>query len=154
MSPKLFFNPENILFWALIGLIVYAEAKAYNERYGEDRRFWIGYVTLFGTSLAMVVLFGYDFYVWVTLAVVAALARLVRIDRLMLGDLWDRRENHRWTLTWGLSFLVGLVPVLWTGEGLLTWGAMFFALGVCGATKIAYEGIRDSQRAKQLREGR
>jgi len=153
MNPELFFNAQNLLFWAVIGLVVYAEAKAYNQKYGEDRRFWIGYVTLFGLSLLMVLVANYDFYVWLTAAVLVAVARLVRSDRLILGDLWDRRENHRWTLIWGLCFLFTLVPVLWTGMGLLTWGAMFCALGVCGATKVAYEGIRDSRVAKRLRNG-
>lgn len=152
MDPKLFFNPPNFFYWTLLGLIIWQEAKRTPASWTETQRFWEGFATLFSTSLAMVLWAGWDFYTWLTLLLASAAARLVGVDLLILADLWVRRENHRWTLQYFAGFVVGLLPVLWAGLDVLTWGALFTALGVCGAVKVGYHAICDSQEAKRLRE--
>lgn len=152
MDPQLFFNPQNFFYWAVLGLVIWQEAKRTPATWTEAGRFWLGLVTLFGSSLIMVYLAGWDFFTWLTLMLASIAARLVSVDRLMLDDLWKRRENHRWTLQYFTAFVVCLLPVLWAGMDVLTWGALFTALGVCGAVKSGYHAYCDSQKAEQLRK--
>ena len=64
---------------------------------------------------------GWDLSTWLILLVLSIATRFVRVDRLILEDLWLRRENHRWTLQYFTAFIMGLVPVLWAGWNIITW---------------------------------
>lgn len=167
MDPYLFFNPQNFIYWTLLGLIIWLEAMLVSGKWAiskwaflrrvsgrertESQRWWLGLITLFGTSLVMVLFLDWDVYTWLVLLALSVTAWVVRIDRLIFDDLWLRRENHRWTVRYFTAFVVGLVLVLWGWLDVLTWGALFFALGVCGAVKVGYLGFRESQAARKLR---
>lgn len=152
MDSKLFFNPHNFIYWALLGLVIWQEAKRTPVSWSERQRFWLGLVSLFGSALVMVLLGYFDFYTWLTLLLASMSARLVGIDQLILADLWARRENHRWTLIYFTAFGACLLPVQWAGMAVLTWGTLFVGLGVCGAVKVAYHAYCDSREAQRLRE--
>ncbi len=146
MDARIFFNPANFIYWTALGLIIWQEAKRTPASWSEAQRFWLGWSTLFGGGLGMVVWGGFDFYTWLTLALASAAARLVGLDTLILSDLWARRENHRWTLVYFAAFVLGLLPVLWANMDVLTWGALFAGLGVCGAVKVGYPPTATARR--------
>jgi hypothetical protein len=154
MDASLFFNVPNFIYWLALALAVLAESRLVGERWTESRRWRLGYATLFGSSLVMVAWFGWQWATWAGLLAATGLSRLVKFDRLLVGDLWARKEAHRWTAQYFAAFVL-CIPMVALGQwDMLTWGALFFALGLCGATKVGWEAIRDARRARQLRATR
>jgi hypothetical protein len=154
MDASLFFNVPNFIYWLALALVVLAESRLVGERWSESRRWRLGYVTLFGSSLVMVAWFGWHWATWAGLLAACGMSRLLKVERPLVGDLWTRKEAHRWTAQYFIAFVLCIPFVVWGQWDMSTWGALFFALGVCGATKLAWEAIRDARRARQLRATR
>ena len=162
-------NFQNLMLWLLLGLVIAVQGELVGNRWAAPRQwrlgrvslvweFWperqrwqLGYITLFGSSLVMVLWFGWDAATWAGLALLAGLSRLAQVDRLAVGNLWERKESHRWTLQYFAAFAATL-PLIRQGRlDLTTAAALFVALGVCGAVKAGREAWRESRAARQLR---
>jgi hypothetical protein len=154
MDPTLFFNLSNAVAWLALGLLIWLETQYTPGDWNEDTRWWEGWLTLFGVSLVMTSAGSWDSLTVAVLALASVAARLTRIERLLVGDLWRRRENHRWTLSYFTAFVVVLPAVIWARLDVLTWGAVFVGLGVCGAVKVGAHALEDSRRAAELRRFR
>jgi hypothetical protein len=148
------FNFINIVYWTLLAVVILTETYLVNERWPEAKRWKLGYVTLFGSTLGLVVWHGWDYRAWAGLAVAVAISRLIKIDQLLLGDLWQRRESHRWTVQYFLAFLSVVPLTICCGFDVVTWAQMFFSLGICGASKVGFEAWRDSKRSQEIRDKR
>lgn len=159
MDVALLFNCKNLLFWVILIQVILVENILIGRSplfgrspWSEQRRFWVGLATLFGGALLMVFLNDWSLMTWAVLFVLVAAAWAFRLDLRLTGNLWLRREGHRWTLVYFLSFLVAVPLISLVGLNLVTWGAAFFSLGLCGATKLAWEGFRDSTQSAELRQ--
>jgi hypothetical protein len=153
MAHHLFFNAPNIAYWLALGLLIWLETRYTPAHWRENTRWWEGLVSLFGTSAIMVAVAGWDYRVWLVLLLSSIVTRLSNAHILLVGGVWERRqrENHRWTLQYFLAFMSGLAIVIWGNLDIITWGALFFSLGVCGAVKVGAHALADSRAAESLR---
>lgn len=151
MNPTIFFNLPNALAWLLLGALIWLETRYTPKQWDENTRWWEGWLSLFGAGLLMAAGGWWDGLTWLALGLATVAARLSRVERLFVGNLWQRRENHRWTLQYFVAFMAVLPSVLWAGLDVLTWGALFVALGVCGAVKVGAHAVVDARRAARLR---
>lgn len=156
------FNASNLIYWALLCLIIYAETKLltnhhdppYPKKWPEPKRWWLGLATLFGLSLIMVVAQSWDFWTWLGLLLSVLLSREIKPHLYLVGNLWQRpnRECHRWSVTYFAAFLLCIPGVAIGVWDVSTWVAMFFALGLCGASKVGFEAYLHSLKAEELRQ--
>lgn len=164
-EPTLLFNLTNLAYWVALSAIIIVETTT-AVGWPENKRWLLGYSTLFGSSLLFMVNFsGWHYYTWLILALLSALARYSRLDHhllrllgrlagLNLIGLWDspKREPHRWTAQYFLAFVAAIPLIIWTRADIITWAAMFFSLGLCGAIKVGYHALATSYQARRLRQ--
>lgn len=153
MEVNQIFNQQHIIFWAVFVLVVLGQAmtvgrpvRATWRRWPEQRRFWLGYVTLFGGTSYMVLLAGWDADTWLWLAAAVWFSRVI-VELSPLAALWKRREAYRWATAW-LAAFVAAIPLT---ADFLTHTLMFITLGIAGLVKVGWEGAIDSWRARELR---
>ena len=153
------FSKVNVIYWGLICIIVWLETKLltnnhapYAKKWPGPNRWWLGWATLFSSSLVMVILEGWDFWTWAGLALATAMFRRIKPHALMVG--WQRscREYHRWTLGYFLAFVLCIPGVAFGPWDASTWVKMFFSLGLCGASKVGWEAYFHSLKADELRQ--
>lgn len=165
MDPTMMFNAPNFIYWLCLAVIIAIETTTLPKRTPENVRWLIGYATLFGTSYLMVAHHGWDYHTWLLLLLLSGAYRLAHIDHHLLAfigrlagedltGLWDhpKREAHRWTAQYFGAWLTAIPFTLWAGADILTWGLLFFSLGICGAIKVGWAGIHTSLRARRLRQ--
>ncbi len=73
----------------------------------------------------------------------------------ILGELWMRQENYRWTLGYAVVFGLGMPLVYLNLWDLNTWIGLFFAVGISGAIKVGYQQysrlkVRDEELQEML----
>jgi len=151
MDPTLFFNLPNAVVWLALGLLIWLETKYTPADWDENTRWWEGWLSLFGAGLLMTAGGWWDDLTVAVLALASVAARLTQVEHLFVGNLWQRRENHRWTLQYFVAFMAVLPAVIWARLDVLTWGALFVALGVCGAVKVGAHAVADARLAAELR---
>lgn len=69
----------------------------------------------------------------------------------IIGPLWRRHENARWTLGYFIIFFYGWFMVMYAGWDANTYLALFIGVGWAGAIKVGYELIANSLQAQRLR---
>lgn len=69
----------------------------------------------------------------------------------IIGPLWRRHENARWTLGYFIIFFYGWFMVMYTGWDANTYLALFIGVGWAGVIKVGYELIANSLQAQRLR---
>lgn len=69
----------------------------------------------------------------------------------IIGPLWRKNENARWTLGYFIIFFYGWFMVMYTGWDANTYLALFIGVGWAGAIKVGYELIANSLQAQRLR---
>lgn len=70
----------------------------------------------------------------------------------IIGPLWRRHENARWTLGYFIIFFYGWFMVGYGGWDANTYLALFFGVGFAGIVKVGYELIANSLQAQRLRQ--
>lgn len=152
------FTQTNVTYWVILCLVVWLETKLltstkppYPKKWLGPKRWWLGWLTLFGSSLFMVIFHGWHFQTWTGLAVATIAVRQIKPQTLIVG--WQRgcRESHRWTLNYFLAFLLCIPGVAFGPWETSTLIMMFFSLGLCGATKVAWESFYYSLKAEEMR---
>lgn len=138
-------------FWTVLALIILWQGVTIGDRWPEQWRFMYGFVTLYGLTLLMVWLAGWDGGTWALLVILTYAAWLLQVERRLTGNLWTRRarENHRWTLRYTAAFMVA-IPFLSAGFEVVTWIVLLISLGVCGGVKVAREAWQKSQEVRLL----
>lgn len=154
MSTTLIFNLPNLAYWLTLALIITIQGWRIGKRgkapWPEARRWWTGWFTLFGSAVPMVAFYGWDTETVVVLAVITAVFHIIEIERIFIGDLWQRRENHRWTMQYFIGILSTL-PFTTNDLDFLTLLLIFASLGVAGLTKVSVESWLESREANKLR---
>jgi len=150
MEPNLIFSLPNCLYWIILAGVIAGQGATVGESWPEESRWRLGVITLFGSGLVMVAAFGWHAYTWAGLTVLSFSAGVARVDQLLLGNLWERRESHRWTLRYFLAFTTA-IPLLFVGFEVVTWLLLGISVGVCGAVKVGREAYMNSRRARLLR---
>lgn len=69
----------------------------------------------------------------------------------IIGPLWRRHENARWTLGYFIIFFYGWFMVMYDGWDANTYLALFIGVGWAGVIKVGYELIANSLQAQRLR---
>lgn len=69
----------------------------------------------------------------------------------IIGPLWRRHENARWTLGYFIIFFYGWFMVMYDGWDANTYLALFIGVGWAGVIKVGYELIVNSLQAQRLR---
>lgn len=153
------FSKPNIIYWVGLCLVIILETwlstnpkPPYQKKWPGPKRWWLGWTTLFGSSLAMVAIYNWHFWTWLGLTIATALMRQLR-PHTALGNLWRRqnREYQRWTLSYFLAFVLCIPGIAFGIWDAATWILIFFSLGVCGASKVGWETWFYSLKAEELR---
>lgn len=149
------FNGWHCVFWMGLALIILCQGVAIGDVWQEQWRFMYGFVTLYGSTLLMVWLAGWDGRTWALLVVLTYAAWLVQVERRLTGGLWTRRgrENHRWTLRYFAAYLVAVPFLSVGGFEVVTWLLMLISLGVCGGVKVGREAWQKSLEIRELSKG-
>lgn len=150
MEATQIFNVTNCIYWLILALVIAWQGATVGDVWPEQRRWMYGMITLFGSTLGIVLWAGWDGRTWAGLVLLSSAAWILRLDTWLIDDLWRRRESYRWTLRYTLAFMV-MIPLLRDRAGEQTWLLMLISLGVCGAAKVAREGWQASRRARELR---
>jgi hypothetical protein len=164
IDPALLFNLTNLIYWLILIAVIVIETASVSH-WPENARWLLGYLTLFGTSLLLMVNHaGWHYPTWLLLLLLAGLFRLLYVDyyalRLIgrftgldLAGVWagPKREPHRWTAQYFAAFVAAIPCTLWAGADVVTWAAMFFSLGLCGGVKVGYHATFTSYHAARLR---
>lgn len=155
MNPNEVFDLPNIVFWIGLAVVILVQGYSVGEVWPEARRWRFGYITLFGGTLVMVVVNGWDGRTWGALALATLLARDL-LETHVIGRVWRRRESARWTAEYFAAYLLILGSIILGGHDgyydLVTWGKMFASLGIAGMVKVGWEAARDSYRAHRIRQ--
>lgn len=69
----------------------------------------------------------------------------------IIGPLWRRHENARWTLGYFIIFFCGWFMVMYAGWDANTYLALFFGVGFARVVKVGYKLIANSLQAQRLR---
>lgn len=156
MTADQFFDPISIIFWTGLALVILLQGVFVGRGiWPESRRWKLGFITLFGSTLGMVWLGGWNGYTWGFL-VLANLWGRVLIQSTPLARLWLRREGPRWTAAYGFGFGWTLLMMIspYHPLDLITWAKLFVSLGIAGAVKEGWEAGRDAWQAQKLREAK
>lgn len=157
MTADQFFDPISITFWAGLALVILLQGVFVGRGiWPESRRWKLGFVTLFGGTLGLVLSAGWDGYTWGFLVIANLWGRLL-IQSTPLARLWLRREGPRWTAAYGFGFGWTLLMLLLSPNlplDLITWGKVFVSLGIAGAIKESWEAGRDAWQAQKLRSAK
>ena len=156
-EPSMIFNLKNLFYWTVLCIVIYIEirtARANPKKWPESRRWWLGFDTLFGSGLLMVLWAQYHFWTIFAFAVLAYIFHIARIERALIGNLWDRsdKEPHRWTIQYFVAVLLVIPGIALGMLDLITWAAMFAALGLCGASKVGWTTYLNSLKARKIRK--
>ncbi|MCB0213481.1 MAG: hypothetical protein KDJ52_29330 [Anaerolineae bacterium] len=158
MDASVIFNIPNLIYWLALAATVAVQGwrigKVGKNCWSENKRWWTGWATVFGSAAPMVIWFGWDAMTVIILAVIAGLFHVIEIDQVFLNDLWKRRENNRWTAQYFLAVLLGLAFTTSNEADFLTLTLVFISLGVCGIAKVGTEGYRESRKARDMRRKR
>lgn len=151
-SPDPLFNAPNFAYWLALAIVILLETQRATG-WPEPARWRLGYVTLFGSALLMVIFSGWHGPTWALLTLFSLITHILPVDRLLFDNLWERREAHRWTVQYFSAVIFSIPYLQWDGH-IDTWAALFFGLGICGAVKVGAHAYRDSHRAAALRRTR
>ena len=104
------FSKPNIIYWAILSLIILVETRLltstkppYQKSWPGPKRWWLGWLTLFGSSLVMVIFQGWHLWTWLGLAVATALVRQLK-PHALLGNLWRRKIGSTSAGPWAISW--------------------------------------------------
>jgi hypothetical protein len=154
IDPTLIFNLPNLAYWGLFSLLIFIETSQIATGWPERARWSLGYLSLFGSSLLMVTLAGWNFYTWLLLLIAVLLVRLSRPEQLL--SIWNHpsRESYRWTAQYFTAFIICIPIIIYLHLDLITWICIFFALGLAGAIKVGYAAAVNSHLAAELRQAK
>lgn len=147
-----FFSIPNVAFFVVLTIVIALQGHFIGDSWHERRRWWLGYITLFGGTGLMIILSDWDRFVVVALAISVAASRAL-FEATIFRGVWRTidRENGRWVTEYFAGYLIVLFFVIGSDIDLITWGLMMASLGIAGAVKTAREMIWQSARSSMLR---